>query len=117
MALDLEWAPRSIGKLEAEDGILVHTNHFKHSKLGGRVTTGNSFKRDVRAAQMAAELRKSTRDPAERLREILTLGDEAPVALSRGTTQAGIVMDLSRNKIHLCSGPPHQGRWVRRPGA
>ena len=71
---------------------------------------------NARAERMAAELREKTGDPSARMRQILSLGDENPVSLSRGSTQAGIVMDLSRNELHLCAGPPHQGEWVSRPG-
>ena len=116
VALNLEWAPRSVGRLLMKDGIQVHTNHFKDGILGGTVKTGNSYQRDVRAEKMAVELRGETREPAERMMQILSRGDRDPVALSRGSSQAGIVMDLSRNRLHVCFGPPHMGSWVPRPG-
>ncbi len=114
---DLEWAPKSFHGAPMEGGVLTHTNHFKAEELGGRLTESNSCQRDARAALLAVELREATPDPANRMREILSKGDEAPASLSRGSTQAGIVMDLSRNELFLCAGPPHKSEWVERPGA
>lgn len=116
VALDLEWTPTATGRLRMKDGILVHSNHFKDKILGQDVKSGNSFQRNARAGRMAAELREETPDPAERMKKVLSLGDEKPVALSRKQTQASVVMDLGRNRLHLCAGPPHQGQWVCRPG-
>lgn len=116
VATDLEWAPESFHGTEMDGGVLTHTNHFKAEELGGRVTGSNSCQRDARAELLAAQLRKDVPDPASRMREILSMGDEAPAALSRGSTQAGIVMDLSRNELWVCAGPPHRGDWVERPG-
>ena len=116
VALDLEWTPSAIGRLHAKHGVLVHTNHFMDRVLGQNVESGNSFQRSARSERMAVDLREETRDPAERMKRVLSRGDENPVPLSRKSTQAGIVMDLGRNRLHLCVGPPHQGKWVCRPG-
>lgn len=116
VATDLEWAPESFSGAEMEDGVLTHTNHFKAEELGGRVTESNSCQRDARAELLGVALRKKVPDPASRMREILSMGDAEPAALSRGSTQAGVVMDLSRNELWVCAGPPHRGEWVERPG-
>ncbi len=116
VAEDLEWTPTTTASLLMQRGILVHTNHFKAETLSQHVVSGNSFERDRRAARMAAALRNSSPDPVDRMRRILALGDEHPVALSRASTQAGIIMDLTRDCLLVCAGPPHQGRWVALPG-
>ncbi len=115
-AWDLEWTPSATGRVPMRCGILVHTNHFKEKHLSQHVHAGNSFQRDARAEQMARALRDVTRDPAERMKTILAADDEKPVPLSRGMTQAGIVMDLGRNRLFVCAGPPRGNNWVRRPG-
>ncbi len=116
IALDLEWTPVATGRLPMKDGILVHTNHFKENSLGGNVTTGNSCQRDARALRMGAEFAKAVPDPVERMMKILSLSDKRPVPLSRNSTQAGVVMDLTRNRLFLSVGPPRPGQWVSRPG-
>jgi isopenicillin-N N-acyltransferase-like protein len=116
VALDLEWTPSAIGRLQAKHRVLVHTNHFLDKILSQNVESGNSFQRNARAERLAVALREETRDPAERMKTILSQGDKNPVSLSRKSTQAGIVMDLVRNRLHLCVGPPHLGEWVCRPG-
>ena len=116
-AVDLEWTPSMVGRLPIEDGVLVHTNHFKHETLGHGSTRGESYQRDVRAAKLATDLRDAEPEPCERIKRALTASDRDPVPLSKGSTQAGVVMDLSRNRIHLAFGPPHQRGWVERPGA
>jgi isopenicillin-N N-acyltransferase-like protein len=116
VALDLEWTPSAMGRLHANGGVLVHTNHFIDKALGRNVESGNSFQRCARAQRLAIDLREPTRDPAERVKQVLSRGDDDPVPLSRQLTQAGIVMDLGRNRLDVCIGPPHQGEWVCRSG-
>jgi isopenicillin-N N-acyltransferase-like protein len=125
-ALALEFTPNATGRIPMRDGFVVHTNHFKDPALapgcgyaGGRSTTN----RNRVATQMARKLAFRTADPVARMKRILASREGAPSAVSKTSspgsgsmTLAGIVMDLSRNRLHLTAGPPHRSRWIARPG-
>ena len=62
-------------------------------------------------------------DPIETMKKVLELREGAPYSVSRSpapksqsTTIAGIVMDLSRNKLYLAPGSPHENPWAAYPG-
>jgi len=126
-ALDLELTANAVARLPLVDQTLVHTNHFKHATLapgceGGR--SRSSLNRDRTASELARALRSTERDPAARIRKVLGLRTGAPLSVSKtrapsstSETLAGIVMDLSQNRLWLAPGPPHACRFVLRPGA
>jgi isopenicillin-N N-acyltransferase-like protein len=125
-ALDLEWTPNAVARLAPRGGYLVHTNHYKATSLKpgcgsgrGRSTTN----RDTQATKLARQLARRVKDPAARMKRVLASTEGTPYAVSKvgapdspSTTLAGIVMDLTRNRLHVVAGPPHKGRWVVRPG-
>lgn len=125
-AVDLEWTPTAVGRIPWQQPGLVHTNHFVDPALrpgctgaGGR-STENRYKT---ALERAAALRGEVSDPVSRMRQVLACRQGAPYAVSKtpavdssSLTLAGVVMDLAKNELHLCKGPPHAGRWVGRPG-
>ena len=126
VALDLELTPSAIGRLALRAEGLIHANHFKDPALapgcesGPKGSTGN---RDHTATELARKLARSVRDPVERLRQILVLRAGAPLSVSKtrtaastSETLAGIIMDLSRNRLHLAAGASHAAPFVLRPG-
>ena len=77
--------------------------------------------------QVASDLSKALQhtivDPVERLKRILVDRQGAPYAVAKSAaadsnsqTLAGVVMDLTRNRIYLAAGVPHEAPFVRRPG-
>jgi isopenicillin-N N-acyltransferase-like protein len=125
-ALDVEWTPSAMAKLPMQAGQLVHTNHFRDGALrpgcdsGFGKSTMNRFKV---ASARAKTLAKRLKDPATRMRTILADREGAPYSVSKTSakgsssqTLAGVVMDLTGNRIYLCAGQPHKGRFIKRPG-
>ena len=126
-ALDLEWTPTAVARIPMDRGLLVHTNHFKDPALapGCPDQKGKStLNREATATRLARRLEQKIPDPVERMKKVLTCRQGAPYSVSKSSakdspsrTLAGIVMDLTRNRLHLVAGRPHRGKWVRRPGA
>lgn len=126
-ALNLELTPGALGRLPLTGGHLVHTNHFKSVALAPGCTSEqnrSTTNRDHVAEALSTKLAARVPDPAARMRRILADRQGAPYSISKTSapdstseTLAGIVMDLTRNRLHLCAGPPHSGSWVSRPGA
>ncbi|MCK5797660.1 MAG: hypothetical protein KAI47_10780 [Deltaproteobacteria bacterium] len=125
-ALDLEWTPTALARRPWSGAGLVHTNHFLDPVLAPGCDSGHgrsTMNRFARATLQAKALR-GVGDPATRMQQILRDRVGAPYAVSktaakdsRSQTLAGIVMDLSRDRVHLCRGQPHVGHFVRRSGA
>ena len=125
-ALDLELTPSALGRLPLRGDHLVHTNHFKSPALAPGCTSKHNrstMNRDRVAEALSVKLGRSVPDPGARMRQILADRQGAPYSVSKtwaadstSQTLAGIVMDLSRNRLHLCAGPPHASRWISRPG-
>lgn len=124
-AIDLEWTPTAMARLPLAGAALVHTNHFRDAALAPGCDSGfgkSTMNRLQRAEKRAAEL-AAVADPAQRMQQILRDRVGAPLSVSktatkgsRSQTLASIVMDLSRNRLWLCAGEPHRGRYVSRPG-
>lgn len=124
-AVDLEAAPPEVFPLFAEDGLLVHSNHFKGAQ--GRVRdTGlprfpDSLFRDRRVrAHLAARGRTlGVADLQSALRDHFGLPDavcrhRAP--RPDGTeieTVASVVMDLTEGELWLCPGPVCENEYRR----
>lgn len=125
LSLDLEATPTAVARLLPGPEGLVHANHFKDPALAlGCLSgpVGSTGIRDRAATTLARELAR-VRDPVARMKQILASRVGAPLSISKTATAesssetlAGIVMDLSRNQLHLAAGPPHRSRWVPRPG-
>ena len=127
-ALDLEWTPTAVARIPlGSQKMLVHTNHFKDPALapGCPGQKGKStLNRNATATRLARSLEKKIADPVARMKKVLACRQGAPYSVSKSSakdspsrTLAGVVMDLTRNRMHLVAGRPHKGRWVRRPGA
>ena len=125
-AVDVEWTPSAVARIPLRRQILVHTNHFKDPALapGCPDQKGKStLNRNATATRLASTLGKKYADPVARMKKILTCREGAPYSVSKSSapdspsrTLAGIVMDLTHNRLHLVAGRPHKGRWINRPG-
>jgi len=125
-ALDLEITPTAVARIPLRDGFLVHTNHFKDTALSPGCTSGrgrSTMNRNEVAEKLARRLGPQMLDPSRQMTRVLASREGAPYSVSKTSapdspsmTLAGIVMDLSRNRLLLTAGGPHQHRWVVRPG-
>jgi len=125
-ALDLEWTPTAVARIPMSKHLIVHTNHFKDPALapGCPGQKGKStLNREATATRLARALAAKHVDPAARMKKVLACRKGAPYSVSKSSapdspsrTLAGVVMDLTRNRLYLVAGRPHKGRWVRRPG-
>jgi isopenicillin-N N-acyltransferase-like protein len=123
---DLELTPEKMATLEPEGNHLVHTNHFLDPSLAKGCTSGrgpSTMNRYRRARRIAAQLEHSEPDPVKRMKRVLVSRTDLPYPISRkgnpdptSTTVAGIIMDLTGNRMVLTAGPPHENPWVIRPG-
>jgi len=126
-ALDLEWTPSAVGRVPMKGAALVHTNHYLDHALVAGCDSGfgrSTMNRFKMASKMATALQREQSDPSARMIAVLKNRAGAPYSVSktatkksRSQTLAGVVMDLSRNRLHLCAGQPHAGEFIRRPGA
>ncbi len=126
-AVDLEAAPFDVFPLFAEDGLLVHSNHFKGAQ--GRLRdTGlprfpDSLFRDrrVRKRLLDGGAPLGIGDLQEALRDHFGLPDSvcrhrAPrVDGTEIETVASVVMDLSAGDLWLCPGPVCENEYRRYP--
>ena len=117
-AIDLEFTSTATSIIHMKNGVLTHANHFKNKVFGSkRKARGTSLQRDESAQRLGITLKKKIPDPAARLKKILSSASKDAGPISRkNNTVAGIVMDLSRNKLHVVKGPPHLGKWYLLPG-
>ena len=124
-AVDLEISPDAVAVL-ADPGVdLIHTNHFLDAELSAGCPNQESPSSTIRyadAVRLAGEL-ASVRDPVRRSQRILESRDGLPYPISRhhnpdpdSSTLAGIVMDLTENRLILTRGAPHMAVWIDRPG-
>ncbi len=124
-AIDLEISPDGVAVLADPDVDLIHTNHFLDPWLAlgcSSQDSPSSTTRYANAVRLAGEL-ASVHDPVPRAERILESRDGLPYPISRyhnpdpdSSTLAGIVMDLTRNRLVLARGAPHRSVWVDRPG-
>jgi isopenicillin-N N-acyltransferase-like protein len=125
-SLDLEICPDAIATLEDDASGLVHTNHFLDPELAEGCTSGrgpSTMTRFATARKLAADLRPTVPDPVRRARIVLESRHNLPYPISRvhnpdpsSSTLAGIIMDLTHNRLILTRGAPHRNEWVDLPG-
>lgn len=125
-ALDLEFTPEAIATLKPDGSHLIHTNHYLDQKLARGCTSGrgpSTMNRYSTALKLARALENEESDPVNRMKQVLVSREGIPYPISRkgnpdpsSTTLAGIIMDLTRNRLILSGGPPHENPWVLRPG-
>lgn len=124
-AVDLEASPPEVFHLFAEEGLLVHSNHFKgaHGRVRdtGLARYPDSLFRDrrVRSYLTARSGKIGVKDLQEALRDHFGRPDSvcrhrAPRA--GGTeieTVASVVMDLGEGELWLCPGPVCENEYRR----
>jgi hypothetical protein len=124
-AVDLEISPDSVAVLTSPGVDLIHTNHFLDpgQAMGcGSQDSLSSTTRFANAERLAGEL-SSVSDPVVRSQRILESRADLPYPISRhhnpdpdSSTLAGIIMDLTANRLILAQGAPHRSEWIDRPG-
>ncbi len=125
-ALDLEINPDTVATLTRTGNRLIHTNHFLSPALAAGCTSGrgpSTMNRHATAEKLARHLEETEADPGKRMQQVLVSREGLPYPISRdrnpdpsSSTLAGIVMDLTRNRLTLTNGPPHKSPWIERPG-
>jgi isopenicillin-N N-acyltransferase-like protein len=125
-AVDLEIAPHAVAPLDGAGNDLVHTNHFLDPELAVGCTSGrgpSTMTRFDTAERLVAELGSTIADPVRRAQRILESRDALPYPISRhhnpdpsSSTLAGIVMDLSHDRMLLTRGAPHMATWIELDG-
>lgn len=125
-ALDLEVSPEAVATQAPSGDHLVHTNHFLDPALAVAGTSGrgpSTMNRYARAEELARQLSGVEEDPVRRMEMILVDRKGLPYPISRdrnpdpdSSTLSGIIMDLTRNRLILTNGPPHENPWIERPG-
>jgi hypothetical protein len=81
------------------------------------------MKRLEMARLLTTVLKDREPDPVRRAQIVLESRHNLPYPISRehnpgpsSSTLAGIIMDLTRNRLTLTKGAPHNSEWVRLPG-
>jgi isopenicillin-N N-acyltransferase-like protein len=125
-ALDLEITPDTVVILRPEGASIVHTNHFVNPALADGCTSGRGPSTMTRyaAAQILSNIaQRHEADPVAGMQEVLASREGLPYPISRDqdvdpsiSSLAGVVMDLTRNRLILTGGPPHENPWIERPG-
>jgi isopenicillin-N N-acyltransferase-like protein len=124
-ACSLELTPDAVARIDLDRaGELIHTNHFLSPSLAPGCTSGrgrSTMNRHASAAALNARLR-ALADPVARMKQILRDRTGAPDSVSKSVsadssskTLAGIVMDLTQNRLYLAAGNPHEVSFVERP--
>lgn len=126
-AVDLEITPDDVVVIEGHGRDLIHTNHFLDPDLAVGCTSGrgpSTMGRYQTAVRLAGELHEREPDPARRAEAILESRHGLPYPISRyrnpdpsSSTLAGIIMDLTDNRLLLTGGAPHREPWVELDGA
>ena len=125
-AWNFELTPTQIGIAKLSNGrSLFHTNHFIDPRLADGCGSGHNISTMTRFQQANRLLTVpgDVDDPVRQMQVILADRTGAPYSISRTPgekspteTLAGVVMDLSRNRIHLAKGPTHENQFVELPG-
>jgi len=125
--VSLEWCSTAVARLLPEHGALVHSNHFKAASLQpGCEDQGkpSTTKRNRVASELAVSLAEKLPNPRARAQHILASRAEAPYAIcrtgepgSRSHTIAGVLMDLTCDRLYLTTGCGKGADWTRRAGA
>jgi isopenicillin-N N-acyltransferase-like protein len=124
-ALNLEAAPEGVGRLEAANGVLTHSNHFV-TPWGRPLDTGIDVFPDTlpRLARIDELLRPhagrievehlfaALRDHSGRPDSICRHADERDPVPTHMETSVSIVMDLTERKIWISAGPPCESEYT-----
>lgn len=121
-ATDLETTPTAVARLEPEDGVLAHSNHYVAPELAGveRAAARGLANSRQRLAQMTALLR-ARRGALDLpgVAAVLRDRDCAPDALSRAPgewaddviTIASTVAEVAAPRLWIALGPPHAAAY------
>ena len=123
-AADLETTPYEDARLDPEDGLLAHSNHYvadslQHEERSPEKNVANST---VRLRQMRELLRARRGElDVDMMREILRDRACYPDTLCRAPgddpdsdviTFASVIAEPSAGRMHVAVGPPHENEYV-----
>ena len=124
-AADLETTPTRDGRLEPENGLLAHSNHYVHADLAGEERSPEKAVANsrVRLRQMR-ELLAANRGEldAERMQTIMRDRTCYPDTLCRmpgddpesdTITFASVIAEPSAGRVWVAVGPPNENPYVR----
>jgi isopenicillin-N N-acyltransferase-like protein len=123
-AADLETTPTETARLEPEDGILVHSNHFVGQDLLGREALPAPLLEDSRARlrriRELLEARRGDLDVPE-LQDVFRDREGLPYPLCRAPgddgsgviTFASVIAEPAREALRVAVGPPHENPYRR----
>jgi len=126
VVMDFEITPHNFSVLFPEKGSLIHTNHFLSPEWvpGCTIGRGPSTTGRLTTARKIVKINKNREiSGAGLMKKVLTSRSNLPYPISRkgnpdpdSTTLAGVIMDLSRNRILITGGPPHENPWISSDG-
>ena len=125
LALNVELSPSGVDVMMPEQGVLVHSNHFigpRMSAIHGHASGGSTYVRLQRARQLfcgktgltVADAQAALRDHKGYPTSLCahpTL--PPPVSINHGSTNFGLVMDLTHNEVWLAPGNPCENPFVK----
>lgn len=122
-AASLEFSPRGMKVLRADQGTLCHTNHFLHTEAAGwqaeQAPNLSSEPRLRRARELAAtrpkhgidDLQRLLRDESDGLLSICRKPDRALPPEAQIETVASVVMELARGVMHVAADVPSRAEY------
>jgi len=118
-AVDIELAPDSLRSIDPDNGVLVHTNHFRNPDKIDATEPPNPRKHLSKFRQVRMETLLNEQKPLDvkRIQEILKDHENHPQSLCRHRdnmipesqhiiTKTSMIMDLKDRKIWLSNGQP-----------
>jgi len=124
-AASLEFSPRGLKVLRAEEGTLCHTNHFLHAEAAGwqaaqapNLSSGPRLSRALELAHARPkhgmdDLQRLLRDESDGLLSICRKPDRSLPPEAQIETVASVVMELARGVMHVAPDVP--SRTAYRP--
>lgn len=118
-ALDIEAHPRGADTIAPVDGIVTHANHFV---VNPGLNALEESPRDVRLRQLLTEKHGSI--TIDYIKKCMSDHENYPYAICRhpsdvslplevrGMTVASLIIDFDENIIHICAGPPCEGKFI-----
>lgn len=118
-ALDIEAYPGGADRIEPQDGILTHANHFVVNPKNEALETtprGERLEELLRKKHGKLDvpyIKKCLSDHENYPKAICRHPADIGVRLGRRSiTVAGVVYDLSDGVAHICAGPPCEGEFI-----
>jgi len=122
--VDIEASPDHIGRLEPEDGIVTHSNHFLTPGHGAslleKISPNTLYRAERMRVQLASHrgaiafehMRAAAADHFGRPYAICRHPDPDQPAAKRTMTVGAVLIDLDARVMHVANGPPCSNDYV-----